>query len=201
MVLRTLDRFFAAETITEVILVVAPSDISRCEGMLRQEPQYGRRRWLVQRGGATRQQSVQNGLQLIDPKTDIIVIHDGARPFIIPSLIDRCVEEANEKGAAVIGVRARDTIKVVSEDRWVQGTLARSSLWEIQTPQSFHRDIILEAHARAASEQVEATDDAALVERLGHPVFVVEGERLNFKITVPQDVWLAEALIREGKVF
>ena len=103
------------------------------------------------------------------------------------------------KGAAVPGLPARDTIKVLSSAHWVQSTPERSSLWEIQTPQAFKRELILAAHKQAERDGIEVTDDAMAVERLGAPVFVVDGERMNFKITLPEDVWLAETLIREGK--
>jgi 2-C-methyl-D-erythritol 4-phosphate cytidylyltransferase len=89
---------------------------------------------------------------------------------------------------------------MVSEDRRIQSTPERSSLWEIQTPQVFKRELIVDAHERAERDGVEATDDAMLVERLGKPVFIIDGERTNLKITVPEDVWLAESLIREGRV-
>ena len=200
MVLRTLDRFISARAIGKVILVIAASEFSRCEAMLRAESTLDGRLWTLQSGGATRQQSVKRGLDALDAVTDIVVIHDAARPFVSPSLIDRCVEAADEKGAVVVGVPARDTIKVVSDDRWVQTTPARVSLWEIQTPQVFRKELIVAAHAWAVRQGVEATDDAMLVERLGKPVFVLEGERTNIKITLPEDVWVAETLIREGRI-
>ena len=102
--------------------------------------------------------------------------------------------------AAVPGLPAHDTIKVVTQDHWVERTLERDSLWEIQTPQVFRRELIVAAHANAVSAGLEVSDDALAVERYGKPVFVVQGERLNFKITVPEDVWLAELLLREGRV-
>ena len=200
MVLCTLDRFFSSRTITNVILVVAANEISRCEALLRTDSVVASRAWVLQSGGATRQQSVKRGLEKIDMATDIVLIHDGDRPLVTPALIDRCAEEGYEKGAVVAGVPVRDTIKVVSKDRWVQTTPARSSLWEIQTPQAFRKELIVEAHEWAEREGAAATDDAMLVERMGKPVFVLEGERTNFKITVPQDVWLAEALIRAGRL-
>jgi 2-C-methyl-D-erythritol 4-phosphate cytidylyltransferase len=120
--------------------------------------------------------------------------------LVSASLIDRCVEAAEDKGAVVVGLPVRDTIKMVSEDRRIQSTPERSSLWEIQTPQVFKRELIVDAHERAERDGVEATDDAMLVERLGKPVFIIDGERTNLKITVPEDVWLAESLIREGRV-
>jgi 2-C-methyl-D-erythritol 4-phosphate cytidylyltransferase len=200
MVLRTLDRFFSAQTVDTVILVIGVNEFSRCETMLRRDPTLGNRSWTLQAGGETRQQSVKKGLEKIAADTDIIVIHDGARPFISSALIDRCVEAVQDKGAVVVGVPVRDTIKVVSDDRWVQMTPARSSLWEIQTPQAFRKELIVEAHERASRARVEATDDAMLVEAIGKSVFVLEGGRDNMKITTPEDVWLAETLMREGRI-
>jgi len=200
MVLRTLDQFFSAQAIEEVVLVIAADEFLRCETMLRDDSELANRRWILQSGGPTRQQSVKKGLEKIGSDTDIVVIHDGARPFVSPALIDRCVQASRDKGAVVVGVPMRDTIKIVSNDRWVQTTLSRSSLWAIQTPQVFRKQWIVEAHDRAAREAFEATDDAMLVERIGKPVFVVDGESTNIKITTPEDVWFAEALLREKRI-
>jgi len=200
MVLRTLDQFFSAQAIEEVVLVIAADEFLRCETMLRDDSELANRRWILQSGGPTRQQSVKKGLEKIGSDTDIVVIHDGARPFVSPALIDRCVQATRDKGAVVVGVPVRDTIKIVSNDRWVQTTLSRSSLWAIQTPQVFRKQWIVEAHDRAAREAFEATDDAMLVERIGKPVFVVDGESTNIKITTPEDVWFAEALLRQKRI-
>jgi 2-C-methyl-D-erythritol 4-phosphate cytidylyltransferase len=200
MVLRTLDRFFAARTVEQVVLVTAVNDLSRCESLLRGDSALNGRPWILQTGGATRQQSVKRGLEKADANAEIVIIHDGARPFVSPALIDRCVDVARDKGAVVVGMRARDTIKIVSVDRWVQTTPNRKSLWQIQTPQVFRRELIVEAHDRAARDGFDATDDAMLVERMGKSAFVLDGERTNFKITTPEDVWLAERLIREGRI-
>ena len=129
-----------------------------------------------------------------------MIIHDGARPFVSAGLIDRCVQAAAEKGAVVVGLPVRDTVKVVSPNGLIRSTPERSALWEIQTPQVFRRELIVAAHERAQSENAQVTDDAMVVERIGEPVYVLEGERYNFKITVPEDIWLAEALIRAGKL-
>jgi 2-C-methyl-D-erythritol 4-phosphate cytidylyltransferase len=99
-----------------------------------------------------------------------------------------------------VGLPVRDTIKAVSTERWILSTPERSMLWEIQTPQVFKRELIVAAHARAVRDGAQVTDDAMVVERIGTPVYVLEGERTNFKITVPEDVWLAETLIREGRL-
>lgn len=200
LLLRTLDRMFSSQVVEKVVVVVAAAELERCEVMLRSDPALRNRPWLLQAGGATRQHSAKRGLEKVDPDADLVMIHDGARPFVSTELIDRCVVAATDKGAVVPGLPARDTIKVVSDDHWVQLTPERSSLWEIQTPQVFQRELIVAAHERAEKDMAEVADDAVVVERIGKPVFVLEGERTNFKITLPEDVWLAETLIREGRV-
>lgn len=200
MLLRTLDRVFGARNIEKVVMVIAASELFRCEAMLRGDSALSQRPWVLQSGGATRQQSVKAGLEKVDGVTDIVVIHDGARPFVSPALIERCIESAGRNGAVVVGLPARDTIKIVSDDHRVLSTPARKAVWEIQTPQAFRREVIVEAHEWAAREGFTATDDAMLVEQAGKPVWVIEGEKTNLKITVPEDLWLAEAMIREGRI-
>jgi len=200
LVLRTLDRMFAAKTVEQVVLVVADSEMDRCDALLSADPQLHNRPYLLQTGGVTRQQSAKRGLERVAADTDVVIIHDGARPFVSAALIDRCVESAAEKGAVVVGLPARDTIKVVGDDRLILSTPLRRSLWEIQTPQVFQKELIVAAHQQAEKDGVEVTDDAMVVERLGKPVYVLEGERTNLKITLPEDIWLAEMMIREGRV-
>jgi 2-C-methyl-D-erythritol 4-phosphate cytidylyltransferase len=200
LILRTLDRFSESRTVERVILVVASGQCQSAEEILRSSSLPRDFPWELQSGGATRQESVRRGLARLEQDCEFVVIHDGVRPFVSPNLIDRCVEEAYEKHAVVVGVPVRDTIKVISVDRWVQATPARNSLWEIQTPQVFRKGILLEAHEQAHREGAEGTDDAVLVERLGRHVFVIEGERTNIKITMPEDLLLAESLLRAGLV-
>ncbi|MGH7888328.1 MAG: 2-C-methyl-D-erythritol 4-phosphate cytidylyltransferase [Candidatus Binatia bacterium] len=200
LVLRTLDRMFAAKTVQHVVLVVAADEVARCEAMLGADALLCNCPWLLQTGGATRQQSAKRGLERVAADTEIVIIHDGARPFVSAALIDRCVESAAEKGAVVVGLPARDTIKVVGDDHMILSTPERRSLWEIQTPQVFQKELIMAAHQQAETDGVEVTDDAMVVERLGKPVYVLEGERTNLKITLPEDIWLAEIMIREGRI-
>jgi 2-C-methyl-D-erythritol 4-phosphate cytidylyltransferase len=200
LVLRTLDRMFSSTLIEQVILVIGAADLERCTAMLRIDSALQNRSWTLQTGGATRQQSAKRGLEKITPDADLVVIHDGARPFASTELIDRCIDAAAIHGAAVPGLPARDTIKVVSEEHWIENTPDRNTLWEIQTPQVFQRELIVAAHEQAAKEDAEFTDDAMVVERFGKRVFVVQGERTNIKITVPEDLWFAETLIRQGRV-
>ena len=199
ILLRAVDHLAKSQNIKKIILVAAAGELARCDRLLR-EADVNSRQWILQSGGVTRQASVRQGLDKIDTHCDVVVIHDGVRPFVSPSLVDRCIEAAPTKGAVVLGVPVRDTIKVVSRDGWVQATPAREGLWEIQTPQAFRRDLIVEAHEWALRQQIEATDDAMLVEKMGHGVFVLEGARTNIKITAAEDLLFAEALLREGRV-
>jgi 2-C-methyl-D-erythritol 4-phosphate cytidylyltransferase len=176
LVLRTLDRMFSASSVEAVVLVVAAEQKALCESLLQSDAALQDRRWLLQTGGATRQESARRGLARVGS------------------------DAATEKQAVVVGLPVRDTIKAVSTERWILSTPERSMLWEIQTPQVFKRELIVAAHARAVRDGAQVTDDAMVVERIGTPVYVLEGERTNFKITVPEDVWLAETLIREGRL-
>ncbi|HEY7322311.1 MAG TPA: 2-C-methyl-D-erythritol 4-phosphate cytidylyltransferase [Candidatus Binatia bacterium] len=200
LVLRTLDRFFSAQRIEKVILVVADRDLRRSQELIENDPNLSHRPWVLQTGGASRQESVRLGLTRLEPDCEIVAIHDGARPFVSSPLIDRCIGEAERVGSVVIGVPVKDTIKVVSEEHWVQATPARKALWQIQTPQVFRKEIILQAHDWGVRHATEVTDDSTLVEQIGQRVFLLEGERTNIKITVPEDILLAEALLREGRV-
>ncbi len=195
LILRTLDRVFSSQSVTDLVLVVGSEDIDYCRQLLDAEVSFKSRAIILQTGGATRQESVRRGLEKISASADLVLIHDGARPFVSTPLIDRCIEAARVHGAAVVGLPARDTLKRVGADSLVQNTPERAGLWEIQTPQIFHRELIVAAHELAVRDGYDATDDAMVVERMGKPVFVVEGERTNFKITVPEDLLLAEALI------
>jgi len=200
LVLRTLDRMFAAKTVEQVVLVVAAEEMGRCRALLGADAQLSHRPYLLQAGGGTRQQSAQRGLARIGADINIVIIHDGARPFVSAALIDRCVASAAVHGAVVVGLPALNTIKLVGDDHWIRSTPDRGLLWEIQTPQIFQRDLIVTAHQWAVRRGIDATDDAMVVELMGKPVFVVEGERSNLKITVPEDLQLAEAMIRAGIV-
>jgi 2-C-methyl-D-erythritol 4-phosphate cytidylyltransferase len=144
-------------------------------------------------GGAERQHSVYNGLKAVKD-SDIVLIHDGARPFITIEKIHELVKEAKEHGAAVLAVPMKDTVKRVSNG-FVDETVERSSLWAVQTPQAFRVSLVLEAHERANEEGYIGTDDASLVERIGRKVKIIEGDYRNIKLTTPDDLLFAEAIL------
>ena len=145
-------------------------------------------------GGETRSASVYNGLREAGEKTDIVVIHDGARPLIKAQMIQKAIEQCASHGAAIIGVKVKPTIKRVDPlNLFVRETLNRGELWEIQTPQVFSRELLLKAYAQKGPE--DHSDDAGLVERMGVPVKVVEGDYENIKITTNEDLVFAEAFL------
>jgi 2-C-methyl-D-erythritol 4-phosphate cytidylyltransferase len=142
-------------------------------------------------GGARRRDSVLCGLQALEG-CDIVVVHDGARPLVTAALIDAALDGALEAGAALCAVPVADTVKRANATGLVEATVARDALWLAQTPQAFRAELLRRAHA---ATEVDATDDAALVELLGEPVRLVPGSRDNLKVTTPEDLALAEALI------
>lgn len=200
MIIHTLHRFAACKSVRKVVLVTGAKEVPLCQDLVRSEPGLRSLEFAFESGGPRRQDSVSRGLARLDGDCEIVVIHDGVRPFVSSDLIDRCVQVAFKEDAVVVGIPVRSTIKVISVDRRVQQTPLRDSLWEIQTPQVFRSEIIREAYQRAQCEEAEATDDAVLVERLGKSVALVEGQATNIKITVREDLLFAETLLREGKV-
>ncbi len=155
----------------------------------------------VTTGGVERQDSVWCGLQAMAKNSDIVLIHDGARSLVTPDIISRCVAAARKDGAAIPASRVKDTIKRAAPDLRIEATVDRSQLWAAQTPQTFRTDLIRRAYEPLVRERVIVTDDAAAVERLGHPVTLVECDPLNLKITTPEDLLLAEIVLskRNGK--
>jgi len=149
-------------------------------------------------GGAERQDSVRAGLDALPADVDLVAVHDAARALVRPEDVARVVAVARAEGAALLAAPARDTIKRVRDGRVLE-TPPRETCWVAQTPQVFRRELLAEALAKAAAEGFVGTDDAQLVERLGVPVYVVEGDPRNLKITGPEDLVAAEArLAREG---
>jgi 2-C-methyl-D-erythritol 4-phosphate cytidylyltransferase len=197
LIVHTLRSFAAARNVEKVILVIAEAEMARCEAIIRADEGLTKHHYVLQAGGPRRQDSVRRGLSRLDEDCAVVVIHDGARPLVRPDLIDQCIEAAWKEGAVVVGLPARDTIKMVSEDGRVCQTLPRDHFWQIQTPQAFRVELIRAAYEAAAKENADATDDATLVERIGERVVVLEGDPLNIKVTVPEDLWIAETFIQK----
>lgn len=147
-------------------------------------------------GGMERQDSVYNGLKRLGNNVDIVLIHDGARPFIDKELISRSIENTLKYGAACAGMPVKETIKIVDEDKNILNTPERSTIWVAQTPQSFRMDIILKAYEEAYVRGIKGTDDAGLAEAVGYMVRMFEGSYRNIKLTSPEELLLAEQLLK-----
>lgn len=146
------------------------------------------------KGGERRQDSVLRGLKRLGD-CDLVVVHDGARPFITTELLDRGIAAALEKGSAVAAVPVKDTIKQSDDSDIVERTLPRGRLWSVQTPQIFDASLLREAHEKV---HATVTDDSSMVEAIGHPVKVFQGSYFNIKITTPEDLTIARAIMREN---
>lgn len=144
-------------------------------------------------GGATRQASVAQGLAVLEQWQGPVLIHDGVRPLLEAEVIDRVIESVQKYGSGVAALPVTDTIKKADSQGWVQSTLPRQDLWQIQTPQGFWLKELQLAYAAAEQRGIQATDDAALLEALGKPVRLVKGDIWNIKITYPQDIGLMKA--------
>ena len=146
-------------------------------------------------GGPQRQDSVRAGVQALSATTQRVVVHDGARPLLTLQEFHRFLSATEEFSAAIMGLQLKDTIKRVDRSGKVLETLSREGLRAVQTPQIFDRGILEEAHGKAESVGYYGTDDAALLERMGYPVQMVEGSQENIKVTTPDDLWLAERIL------
>lgn len=191
----TLFAFEAFSRIHELIVVVPPN----CEEECRKEVivPYGISKAKVVSGGNERQDSIQNGFAEIEGLCNLVIIHDGARPFVTQALLEKTLDAAEQTGAAVVAVPVKDTIKIVDEGGMVQKTLDRSCLWAVQTPQAYRYSIIKQALEEAKRGNFYGTDDASLVERLGKPVQIVTGSYENIKVTSPEDLVFGEIILRK----
>ncbi len=193
---RSVDAFAGHVSIDELI-VALPADLASDPPAYLRDRQAAEKPVRIVVGGVRRQDSVANAFRALSARTDVVVIHDAARPFASADLISRTIAAAQESGAAVAAVQARDTVKRTAPAeaaRYVRETLPRDTIYLAQTPQAFRRAVLAEALALGDREGVEATDEAALAERAGHPVRIVEGEASNIKITVAADLPMAEAI-------
>ncbi len=186
--------------ISEIILVVDEKSIEKCKSEIVEKYVFKKVKEVVV-GGKERQDSVYNGLQKITKDCDIVLIQDGARPFLTEDLITRSIEEVEKHNAAAVAVSCIDTIKFAHKEKdMALETLDREYLWMAQTPQTFRYELILKAYEKAEEDNFKGTDDASLVERMGVPVKIVRGSYDNIKITTPQDLILAEAILAKRKI-
>lgn len=193
----TLDRFEKSPLIDKILLVVGEQDMEYCLEEIVEKYGYRKVSRIIP-GGKERQDSVRNGVDAVPEDVEIIMIHDGVRPFITEELIEQSIRLAIRSKAVVAAVPVKDTIKEVNPGGSVVKTLERNALWQIQTPQTFQAGVIKKALRQASEDGFYGTDDASLVERLGVEVHIVQGSYRNIKITTPDDLLFANLLLQFG---
>lgn len=196
ILVHTIEVFEKCKEITNIILVVGKGEITYCENLIKE---YGFNKIVdIIEGGKERQDSVYKGIKMLPDETDIVLIHDAARPLINVTDIKNTIMCAKESEACVLGVKVKDTIKVVDNDKNIIDTPNRIGLWSIQTPQVFKKELITLVHDLASKEKFIGTDDSMLVEKYADKkVKIVEGSYSNIKITTKEDIIFAQSIIDE----
>lgn len=203
LVIFTLRRLAASAAITDFFIATRAEDVLSLQDRVAKAG-IGRPARVLH-GGDTRQQSVANALAQVDPSTEIVLVHDAVRPFVTGAQVDRVLAEARERGAAILGIPAIDTVKEVKraslpEDvALISATIPRERIVLAQTPQAFSYGLIRDAFKKAAQDDVTGSDEAQVVERFGHDVFVVLGSERNLKITRPADMELARFYLEQER--
>ena len=194
----TVERFELVKEIRDIILVTGAEAQQDVRNMA-QEYGWKKLRAVVV-GGKERQDSVWNGLQAVSEDTEIVLIHDGVRPFVTKEILLHSIDMALEMGGCVAGMPVKDTIKVCDEKGIAVQTPDRNTIFQIQTPQTFRKEIICHAYERARADGFIGTDDASLVEYSGYPIKVIAGSYRNIKITTQEDMLIGEAFLKEERV-
>ena len=191
--LRTLQE---SDLIDSLVLVVPEKELVNARADWLNRPPVVKQ---VVVGGEKRQESVFNGYQVLPKNTDIVLVHDGVRPFLSKEMIQETLEVADKFGAAITAIPVNDTLKQVNNSGTVLRTVEREGLWRVQTPQAFRFDLLGEAFLKAQADSFYGTDEGSLIEYLGQEVRIVDGSEWNLKITRPEDLLLGESIA--GKLF
>lgn len=193
--LHTAEAFWKRDDVSKVYVVIAPEDRDDFRTRFGHTVTFANAE--IVSGGAERFESVANALARVPESVPLVAVHDAVRPLVTPALVDAVVRAAGEHGAAMLAVPVADTLKQVAPDtNRITGTVPRAGVWQAQTPQVFRRDWLARAYANRGALNVPITDDAQLIEALGHSVVVVPGSPLNFKITTQDDLELADAVLK-----
>ncbi len=195
---RTLRALLACPQLDHLWVAVRPEELDLCRRQVL-EPYLLAEAVTLVAGGEERQDSVERLLEALPPDRDLVLVHDGARPFVTPELVARVLLAADRNGAALAALPSTDTVKLTADGETVKETLEREGVWLAQTPQAFHRDLLIGAYRTARREGHRGTDDASLVEAAGGSVTLVRGERGNLKVTTPEDMEFAEWVLHGGK--
>jgi 2-C-methyl-D-erythritol 4-phosphate cytidylyltransferase len=189
----TVKRILSVSDNITGVIVVHKTEIARTIQILNEINGF-KENFRVVPGGKERQDSVYNGLMHVDPNAEIVIVHDGVRPLVSRDIILKSIEVAKKMGACIAAVPVKDTIKR-THDKIVSETLARNDLWHAQTPQTFKYALLLQAHQKARLDKFYGTDEASLVERLGYPVSIINGDYNNIKITTVEDLKIVQMIL------
>jgi 2-C-methyl-D-erythritol 4-phosphate cytidylyltransferase len=198
LILHSLRVLQASPVITEIVLAVPRNEMDYTLKEIVAKHHFTKVTKVVP-GGHERQDSVRHALEAVHDDVDVVLVHDAVRPFLTEHMVQEVVKAAWAKGAAIVALPMKDTVKQVRADHVIERTIDRGSLWLAQTPQAFRRHWLLAAHRKAHAEGVHATDDAYLIEWAGYPVSVVEGSGENIKVTRPEDMVIGEAILASRK--
>lgn len=190
----TLKKFEESSYIDEIILISKEEEVEYCRKEIVKKYDFKKIKKII-KGGKERQDSVYNGILALNERCDIVLTHDGARPFVRKENIEDGIRGVLEHGACVIGVPVKDTIKVIDEEENIHHTPKRSMLWAAQTPQCFWKRLLQKGYEYAIDEGIIGTDDSSLVEKAGYNVKMIMGNYDNIKITTPEDLVIAESLL------
>lgn len=196
VLIHTLEIFEKCSLIDDVILITQPGEESYCQDLINEY--YLSKITKIVAGGQERQYSVACGLEQISDRCDIVAVHDGARPLLLCSHLIKIlqIQATSKEDGAILAVPVKDTTKESIDGKIVKCTLDRSKLWMVQTPQVFKKDVLTSAYQKALEEGFIGTDDASLAERYGFKIRLVEGSYENIKITTPEDLDLAELILK-----
>ena len=192
----SIDAFDSCELVSEIIVVLPASDLEFYDRAISKIKKF-KKVLKVAQGGKSRQDSVYNGLENVSNKTDIVLVHDAARPLVNISTINKVIEQSIKSDCAICAIPVNDTVKQSTGDSLVEKTISREGLWLAQTPQGFKYSLIKSAFKNAYEKNIVGTDESSLVENLGIKPAIVEGSKYNLKITNPEDLKLAEFYLKE----
>lgn len=197
VLIKSIQAFEEIDDVKEIIITARKQDFDIIEDFI---AQYGVRKVKhIVEGGATRQDSIYAAVEKVDEEADLIAVHDGARPLIKRKVIESVIQKADEVDAAACAVPVKDTIKIIDSSGKIVTTPERASLRAVQTPQIFRFSLYKEAIEKAVSDGKQYTDDCQLVESMGYPIYLVDGDYENIKITTPDDLLVAEKFLSERR--
>ncbi len=193
VLVRTLKTFSQSARIN--FLIVVTNEVETVTEILNATPNL--KPFAVTAGGSERQYSIANGLKLVPAESEIVLVHDAARPLINLETIENVIDAAEKFGGAIAAVPEKNTIKIIDAEGFVKSTPPRAELVAVQTPQGFKKEILMRAYEQAALDNFLGTDDASLVERIGGKIKIVQSSYKNIKITTPEDIQIAETFLKE----